>query len=485
MRRLAAILLTLAAAGALAALAFGASAQGSSTNRIDVIFDDARGLIGGQLVKVAGAKAGTIQNVTVTADYKARIEMSVDSRFPFHTDATCTIRPEGLIAENYVECDPGTPGAALLQGTAGHAPTVPVSHTTEPVSLLDLFNIFNAPTRERFTVLINELGIGTAGEGDNFNNILLRANPALALARQVIGILVRQKSQLATLLDTTNTVAAEAAGHTAAVQDFIDRAGALATTVSDHRSALAQAVNRLPGLLAAAQPALSQLQTVALSGTPLLQQIHAATPYLNRVSNDLGPFVTAAKPGLAKLGTALRKAIPAIRHTTPLVRTLRAYADASRSNTLLFAKLSENLQRHGFIESFLSVAYYIAASLARYDSTSHLLGILLIGPQNGACGLYATAPVPGCSAHYGQEPAFSPAASAGAVRHAPARGSGVNGTRDAPALRASASRPPSHAAAKPSTGSATSSSTTTTTTAPAAPSSLQQTLQNLLQYLLR
>ena len=95
--------------------------------------------------------------------------------------------------------------------TAGHPPTVPVTHTTEPVSLLDLFNIFNLPTRQRLMVIINELGIGTSGRGQDFNDVLRRANPALALARQAIGILTTQKAQLATLVDATNTVATEAA----------------------------------------------------------------------------------------------------------------------------------------------------------------------------------------------------------------------------------------------------------------------------------
>ena len=184
MRRLATIALTLTAALVLALLGVRSGAQGSSTARFDVIFDDARGLVGGQLVKIAGAKAGTIENVVVTPDFKARVEATVDSRFmPFHRDATCTIRPEGLIAENYVDCDPGTPASPPLQSTGAHPPTVPVANTTEPVSLLDLFNIFNLPTRQRFTAIVNELGIGTAGRGQDFNEILRRANPALALAR--------------------------------------------------------------------------------------------------------------------------------------------------------------------------------------------------------------------------------------------------------------------------------------------------------------
>src|SRR5581483_1584015 len=76
------------------------SGGAGTTARFDVIFDDARGLVSGQLVKVAGATAGSISNVTVTADFKARIEATIERRFvPLHQDATCTIRPEGLIAE--------------------------------------------------------------------------------------------------------------------------------------------------------------------------------------------------------------------------------------------------------------------------------------------------------------------------------------------------------------------------------------------------
>ena len=473
MRRILVLTLILAGAGALATLVFGSSAQGSSQSRFDVIFDDARGLVGGQLVKIAGAKAGTIVNVVVTPDFKARIEATIDSRFtPFHQDATCTIRPEGLIAENYVDCDPGTANSPVLQAQGGHPPTVPVTHTTEPVSLLDLFNMFNLPTRQRFMVILDELGIGTAGRGTDFNAILRRANPALALARQAIGILARQKAQLGTIVDATNTIAAQGASHTANVQNFLDRAAALTTITAAHRDALSLAINRLPGLLAAAQPALAQLDVVARDGTPLLQQINTAVPFLNRVNTDLGPFVKVAKPGLAALRTALKKAIPAIRETTPLTVQLRKYTERSLPGTKLFAKLSANLERRGFVENFLSVTYYIAASLARFDSTSHLLSILLIGPDNGMCGNYSTTPVAACSAHYGYQPAYKPTHAAS--DQAAARGGTNAGTASrtgAPAGLPATPNPPAPAASS--------------TAASAAVSQTSQNLRNLISYLLK
>jgi ABC-type transporter Mla subunit MlaD len=407
--RRAAALVAVAAVAGVGAAALLWSRPGPATGRFDVIFDDARGLVAGQVVKIAGAQAGTIQNVVVTSDFKARIEATVQRRFlPFHQDATCTIRPEALVAENYLECDPGTAASPPLRGSDGRPPTVPVTRTTEPVSLLDLFNIFNLPTRQRLTVLINELGIATAGRGQDVNQILLRANPTLGLARRAIAILTRQRAQLRTLIDATNTVIAQAAAHREGLRRFLDAAAGLGVQLAGHAGPLAESVRRLPALLSAARPALRQLDAVAVQGTPVLAQLRAAAPELDRVAADLGPFAAAATPALGRLATALTRAIPAIRQSVPLLDAVDSYAARSLASTELVGALYPNLQRHGFSEYFLSVMYYVAASLARFDSTSHILPLLIVAPNDGRCGNYATTPVPGCSAHYGSQPPYKP-----------------------------------------------------------------------------
>ncbi|HEY2770109.1 MAG TPA: MlaD family protein [Solirubrobacteraceae bacterium] len=492
MRRLLALALVLAAGGLAVAFAVGTSAQAGSTARFDVIFDDARGLIGGQLVKVAGARAGTIENVVVTPGFKARIEATVDSRFmPFHKDATCTIRPEGLIAENYIDCDPGSANSPTLKATGGNPPTIPVTNTTEPVSLLDLFNMFNLPTTERFQTIVNELGVGTAGQGDNFNDILRRANPTLTLANQAISILSHQKQQLAQIIGATNTIASNAAGHTGALQQFLDRSASLTQLTAAHRDQLSQAIARLPGLLAQAQPALQQLDTVAVQGTPLVNQIHASVPALNEATTDLTPFVTAAKPALVALGGALKQAIPAIRETTPLVKTLSAYTKRSLPGTKLFARLSANLQQHGFVENFLSVVYGIATSLSRYDGTSHMLSILLEGPGNGTCGNYTTTPVAGCSAHFGSQKAFAPSSRSAPRKAAPRTHAAKRptGTRPSAAQPSTPSTPSgSQPSPSPKHGSPVQTPSLPSLPTPNPASSVQQTsqtLHSLVQYLLK
>src|SRR4051794_32337570 len=90
------LLLTLAvilgAATAMLAVVGGRhEASGSSDYRVDAIFDTAKGIIPGQVVKVAGARVGTIVDVKLTPDFKARIQLKLDGRFaPFRTDASCT-----------------------------------------------------------------------------------------------------------------------------------------------------------------------------------------------------------------------------------------------------------------------------------------------------------------------------------------------------------------------------------------------------------
>lgn len=481
MRRLASISVVLITAAALTVALLSASAQGSSTATFDVIFDDARGLVSGQLVKVAGAQAGSIQNVSVVKQgsgartaFKARIEASIDSKFmPFRANATCTIRPQGLIAENYVQCDPGSPPAPVLKSANGRPPTVPVQNTTEPVSLLDLFNTFNVPTRQRFTLILDELGIGTSARGQDLNDILYRANPALKLADQVIGILARQKTELAALIDATNTIARQAASHAGAVQSFLDQASTLATTTAQHRSNLEAAIQRLPGLLAAAQPSLGQLDTVAREGTPLVQQLGVAAPALDQASVDLGPFVRAAKPGLSKLSAALTVAIPAVKHATPLTKALRSYTTRSLSKTKLSGRLFTSLQQAGFGENFLGIVYYVAASLARFDSISHMLSFASV--NLGPCLGYATTPVSGCNANYGSSAASATAKSA---THHTAGSSSPAGATSQP------SAPAAHRSAQPAR-------TAAPTPPAAAPQQQQPTagannvLQNLVNFLLR
>jgi len=399
--------------GAALALAAGAavalqpSAQAGGSVRIDVVFDNAQGLIKGQLLQIAGARAGEIVDVKVTRDFKARIQMEVNSKYaPFRKDAQCTIRPQGLIAEYYVNCDPGSPDAPPLQAVGDEVPTVPVAQTTQPVPVTDLFNIWNAPTHQRLGLILNELGITAAGRGQDFNALLRRTNPSLKLARKLIAVLQKQRNDLATILDNTDTVVGKLADNGDRFRSFVDEAAETTAITGARNRQLAEAVSRLPALLAAADPALRDLNTVVDSGTPLVRQLRKAAPSLNQLSADLGPFARQVRPTIKQLGPVLSLGAKTVKNAVPVARLLRSYAHNSLPTVQISSTVLKNLRDRGFAENLLSVFYTGAAATARFDDISHTLPAYAVINN---CAFVTTTPVAECSSRYTPAAAAPPA----------------------------------------------------------------------------
>lgn len=383
---------------AVAVVRLGGNDRGASARdyRVDVIFDVARGIAPKQVVKVAGAQVGTVVGVRLTPGYQARVQMRIDRRFaPFRADARCAIRPEGLISENFVDCSPGTPAAALLPATGGHPPTVPVTRTSAPVSLQDLLDIWRVPTAQRVAVLVDELGLGVAGRGSDLNAILYRANPTLAAARRAIALVDTQRRQLGELVDAAAPVVGSLAQRRPEVQRFITQTARLSTITGTRRDQLSAAIAHLPPLLRSAAPALRRLDQVATAAPPLLADLRAAAPALTRLSTSVPPFSATAVGTLRTLDGPVRDTALALRRAAPVVRRLASFAHAADPAGIGLARLLVSLRDDGAIESLLHGVYSVAGLANHYDRTSHVIHGLILA---NACTPYARTPTAGCSA---------------------------------------------------------------------------------------
>jgi ABC-type transporter Mla subunit MlaD len=345
---------------------------------------------------VAGARVGSIEDVRLTHDYKARIVMSVPRRFEFHDDASCNIQPEGLISENFVQCDPGSPSKSQLGGEP--VPTVPVDRTSVPVSITDLFKIFQADVRQRFTVAMMALGGGLAARGDDLNAIILRANPTLAAVRRLTRDLAAQKDSLDAAVRDTDRVIAALAQRKDKVTNFIEQAARVTRQTADHRSELADSIRRLPPLLDASDEAITQLDRLLSNGRPLLGELRAAAPGLERTIDQIAPFARAARPALVQLGEAAKIGLPTVRAATPLVKLLRRFTLQSGPTGRTLANLLVDLRDAGGLEYTGRFVYFSAAATSRFDSISHLLPAHAV--DSLACATYAKAPVEGCNAFF-------------------------------------------------------------------------------------
>ncbi|MHB8694857.1 MAG: MlaD family protein [Solirubrobacteraceae bacterium] len=408
-------LVLLAATGFGAALVALIALSGKSdTYRFAAVFDTAHRIVSGQQVKIAGAPAGNVDQVQLVRGPRARIVMSIKRQFgPFHEDATCTILPEGLISENFVECSPGSSRMPMLRRGADGIPTVPVSQTTVPASLQDLLNVFSMPTDQRIQALINELGIATAARGQDLNALLERSNPALAQAQRVLAIIEAQRQQLVTGVTQMDVVLSALASRSQDVRSFVDRAATVARTTAAHRAALGQTISRLPALLAVLRPSLRSLDLAIARGTPLLANLRAAAPALTRTTDILPTFLASGTPALHSLASAATMGRRAIPVALPVVKDLaRASTRAKPFSTDLNQLLLSTRNAGGF-EGMLALIYGFGTASSGYDQLSHVTTALFdVLPQ---CLADQTAP--GCSGMYyapghGLIPADNPACGA-------------------------------------------------------------------------
>jgi phospholipid/cholesterol/gamma-HCH transport system substrate-binding protein len=402
MRRLVAAACLGLAAALLLALGVGAGGEGGGY-RVRAIFDNVAFAVPGEDVKVAGAKVGVIESMDVTEDKKAAVTLRIeDERFtPFRTNAHCTVRPQSLIGEKYVECDPGTAlGAKLIKIERGDGKgehLLPVLQTSSPVDL-DLVNdVLRLPYRQRLAIILNELGTGLAGRGEELNAVIHRANPALRETDQTLRILAGQNKVLAKLAVDSDSVLGPLAREKRRVSDFIVQANATAQASAERRGDIRASLQRLPRFLVELRGLMGDLGGFADQATPVTRDLGAAAPGLNRFVGELGPFTRASLPAIRSLGRATQRGRPALLRTRPLVEDLIRLGRSGRPLATDLDRLTRSLDKTGGLERALDFVFYGMTSINGFDSVGHYLRASLIA---NTCSVYSTTPITGCNATF-------------------------------------------------------------------------------------
>jgi phospholipid/cholesterol/gamma-HCH transport system substrate-binding protein len=423
MRRALLIAGLLLAAAIVVALGTGASGDGGSTYQVRAIFDNAGFLVTGEDVKVAGVKIGTVVALDVTPDRKAAIVLRIDDPAfqDFRQDAACQIRLQSLIGEKFVACQPTQPHDANAQlppplrkirrGAGAGQYLLPVTNTSSPVDVDLLSDIMRVPQRQRFAIILNELGVGLAGNGAQLRAVIRRADPALQQFDRVLAILASQNRVLANLASESDAALAPVAAQSARVSDFINTAGQTAQATAERGDALEQNFAKLPAFLTQLRPTARRLGEFASAATPVFANLRAVAPSIDTIFQQLGPFGTAAIPAFRTLGNAAdigRRALPAAQ---PVIRDLGALGSAARPLAANLASALTKLDRQHGIERLLQIILFTTGATNGFNAVSHYLRAYLFIP--GTCLSYQTIPSPSCTATL-TPPATSSATSAAA-----------------------------------------------------------------------
>jgi phospholipid/cholesterol/gamma-HCH transport system substrate-binding protein len=419
-------LIALAVVAAIAAVVLLLTRDGSEDGyQVRAVFDNGSFLVPGEEVRVAGATVGTIEKVDVTqpgedASYedgrwseapgKAVLVLKIDDPGfqDFRRDATCMIRPQSLIGEKFVDCRPtlprapGTPPAPPLKeipdgepGAGQHLLPIEQNSTSVDPDLVN--NISRLPYAQRFRLILNEIGASLAGRGEDIEEAVKRANPALRDADRLFGILAAQRDELAQLASDSEQILEPFARERAAVAGFLSNSGAAAQATTERGAELEESLQRLPEFIREFESTLTSLESFTDAATPVFEDLDRAAPSLTRATLALTPFSAAATVSLKSLGASGEVAGPKIREADPIVRKARDLARTGAPSVSELARFLVSTKKSKGFESLVDLIYNGAASTNEFDEYGHFLRTLVTLVD---CTEYRLGPKSNCVANF-------------------------------------------------------------------------------------
>jgi len=325
-KRVAAIVLLLALVCG-AALTLGAKDEEDSGGKTyELLFDNAFGLTEGGDFKVAGVRAGQTKTFKVTkVDGRplalVEAEVTEPGLADLRKDARCEIRPQSLIGEYFVDCQPGAYDERLPDGGR-----LPVEQTSSTIAI-DLVNdVMRRPYQERLRLIVGELGAGLAGRPDDLSQVLRRAHPALRETSETLEILGRQTDTIEKFIGDAHTVVGALEDRKEDVSRFVREAGETAEISASRRQQLGESFRRLPAFLTELEPYMGRLGDLTEAQTPVLRDLQSASGELDTFLTRLRPFTAEGLPAFNALGEASVVGRRAVRKTDEEVRELRRLA---------------------------------------------------------------------------------------------------------------------------------------------------------------
>jgi virulence factor Mce-like protein len=360
-----------------------------------VELDNGFGLIQGGDLKIAGVRAGTITDLRLD---RRNLHAEVGFRITqngfgsLRKDTTCETRPQSLIGEYFLDCDPGTARQVLPKGSV-----IPVSRTSSTVAPDLVGDIMRRPQRERLSIIVSTLGAGVGGNSQQLNDAIRRASPALRETDRVLGILAQQNKVIRDLNQHADAVVGELARNKQQVVDWVDKSRNIARDSATRAADISAGWRKLPAFLAELRPAMKALGETADSQGPALRTLGRNAAQLKRTFNDLAPFANASQPAFRALGQASITGSRAVKPANTTVSLLNQFAKGSpelgrnlaiilehlddRKNAIEYDARAATQQGvaapsgYSGLEALLQYVFDQATSTNVYDQASHVLTV--------------------------------------------------------------------------------------------------------------
>jgi phospholipid/cholesterol/gamma-HCH transport system substrate-binding protein len=264
-------------------------------------FVDAGQLVTGDLVRIGGTPAGTVDSIALTPNGLAQIGVSIDSSFgPLRDGTTATIRAPGLtsVASRYIDVSP----APSFKPALPDGGVIPATDTSGIVDLDEVFDALDANTRQGLRRLIRGFAAWYQGKSAQANLTSRYFPPALQAYTQLFDQINADTPTLQQFIAQTSQALGAIDQRAPQLTDLISQARVTAQALSSDNRSLSQALLDLPSALRRGSATFARLRTKTLPA--LAHLVDATRPVVSPLSAflpRLNPVLEAAVPTFALL----------------------------------------------------------------------------------------------------------------------------------------------------------------------------------------
>ena len=248
----------------------------SSDYTVHAVFADADGVPTAADVRASGVVVGKVTDVSHDPNSPGYTVVTLDlsnaAAVPVYSNGFAIVRPKTLLGEKYVDLTVGTSNTGDAIASGGF---LPVAETGKDVSNDEIFNSFDATTRQEQQQVLAALNTATQGRSGDIQAILPQLQQVIANLLPVAQVYEK---------DNQNT------------DDIFVQLNTIMQTLADEHQQLA-------GFLANGNVALG---AVAQKDADLVTTLREAANVANEINSAMAPTIGAQQQSIKELGPALQ-----------------------------------------------------------------------------------------------------------------------------------------------------------------------------------